>query len=359
MHAGVEVAHAVAARGARRQDPGRREVVLDHRDPAVGGDGLGVDGVLGLALVDVAERDLVEAVVAVDGRAGVRAGAVEVAARRRAAVAHQLQVQVGGDGRARVVDHLVRDVDGVAAAMEGVGLDQLHAADLGRLEAHRQLVLAVGQRALGAGQAHHAVLQRVAAGQAGEAGLGGVELAVAGVEHLHVGPGRDHVVQAHQRLDPAPDLAVVVGLLVLAQVEVDQVAALGVERGLDDVGLDGDVLHRQRDRGRGRGRGHQRRVVDGGRGRRGGQRHRLGGRARRQQRGLAVIDAPLVEQHQRRHHQDDQQQGAAKFGHGSLEKFYLSVPAAVDVAAPEAGGADTGAVARRQGPLSGTWSQPP
>ncbi len=65
------------------------------------------------------------------------------------AITHQLQIELRAHRLAAVVHHLVPHTDQVAAALHGVGFHQLHATDLGRLEAHLHLVLAIGQGRVG------------------------------------------------------------------------------------------------------------------------------------------------------------------------------------------------------------------
>jgi hypothetical protein len=78
----------------------------------------------------------------------------------------------------------VLDGDVVGAALEGVGLDQLHAAHGGRLEAHLQLVGTVGQLARAGHQLHGGLVRGEVA--ADQAGLGQVD-AVGAVVEQHKG----------------------------------------------------------------------------------------------------------------------------------------------------------------------------
>ena len=83
----------------------------------------------------------------VDRRAGE--GEVEGRLARRLLPSRtSCRYSCGDTGAAAGVDDLVLHADGVVAALEGVGLDQLDAAHVGRLEAHAQLVAAVLERAL-------------------------------------------------------------------------------------------------------------------------------------------------------------------------------------------------------------------
>jgi hypothetical protein len=103
----------------------------------------------GLALLDVLKSILWNFLAGVDGRAGE--GRIEGRlARQLVAVAHQLQVQLRRHRRAAGVHHFVLHVHVIDAALERVGLDQLHAALHRRLELHHQLVGAVLQRAVAA-----------------------------------------------------------------------------------------------------------------------------------------------------------------------------------------------------------------
>jgi hypothetical protein len=101
----------------------------------------------------------------VDGRAG-EGGIEGRLARQLVAVAHQLQVQLRRHRRGAGVHHLVLHGHVVGAALQRVGLDQLHAALHRRLELHHQLVGAVLQRAVAAEGHHRLVRREVAADQA-------------------------------------------------------------------------------------------------------------------------------------------------------------------------------------------------
>jgi hypothetical protein len=148
--------------------PRRQEIVLHHRDPAVVAAGLVARLLARAALLDRLEVDLVVVrALGVDPRAGE--GEVQArAAGRIVAVADELQVQARVDRRVRRVDDLVLHADDVVAASEGVGLDQLDAADRIALERHLQLVLAAAERALARQNVHRRVMVR----QAGTPGGG-------------------------------------------------------------------------------------------------------------------------------------------------------------------------------------------
>jgi hypothetical protein len=218
----VDLAREVLVRLAVGQQPGTGEVVLHHGDPAVGRRG----DELGLVLFDVAEFDLLELLgVGVERRAS-EGGIKRRLARRLVAVAHQLHVQLRVDGLAALVDHFVTHVDHVGAALERVGLDQAHAALLGRFEAQHQLVGAVGQTALAA-EAHRRLVG-----------------------------GERPADQARLRLVDAAALVSsstkgwlgVAGFGELAELALDDRAALGVEHQLQHVGADLDALARPRRR---------------------------------------------------------------------------------------------------------------
>jgi len=112
----------------------------------------------GLVLFDVGELDLgVLLGFGVDSGAGE--GGIEGRfAGGLVAIAHQLQVQLRRHGGSALVDHLMLDADGVAAALERVALDQFDAVHLVRFKAQGQLVLAVLELAL-AGKAHDALVR--------------------------------------------------------------------------------------------------------------------------------------------------------------------------------------------------------
>jgi YidC/Oxa1 family membrane protein insertase len=187
---GVEHAHRIGLAGGARHlvgeelalgvaamQPGRGEVVLHHGHPAVAGRLFKVQ----LALLDVLELELVElGLVRVERRAGVggRKGHIAALRGRRA---HQLHIELRRNRRATGVDDFVLDADGVGAALEGVGLDQLDAADLGRLQTQAQLIGAVLEHALFRGHGKQRVVRRqglaLGADQArlGAVALGGIE----------------------------------------------------------------------------------------------------------------------------------------------------------------------------------------
>jgi hypothetical protein len=311
---GVDLAREELARpffvGGRTQQPGAREIVLHHRDPAVVGGGVVVGLVGGGALLDVLEVDLLEL-----GRIGVdrRAGEGEIEARlagRRVAVAYELVIQLRHHRHGRGVDHVVPDRHHVAASLEGVGLDQLDAADLGRLELDLEPVLAVLQRELARHQAEHrqVIGQRRAALRGDQAGLRLVEPA-----------GR--LVEQH-------DVLVAIGVVgLLQQFEANHRAPQRVDGGLDQIGRDVDLLRLQRDAGRSRsiddsrrwrGDGRRQGAGDGGRCRTGRRRatgHGLRHLGPAEQRGLSVVLVPRIPQQDERHREHHPQQGATHFGH--------------------------------------------
>jgi len=291
----AHLARVVVALDAVTQQPGAGEVVLHHGHVAAGGGLLEVE----LVLVDVLELDLlVLGGVGVDGRAG-EGGVEGIAAVHRVAVTQQLQVQLGGDGGRAGVHHLVLHADVVGAALEGEGLDQLHAVLHGRLEAHLQLVLAVLERALAGLHRHHGLVRGVVA--ADQAGLRHVDAAAALVEQ-HEG------------------LAVVAVGGVLQQLGVHQRTALAVKGQAHHVGGDGDLLagHRGGVRATGHVAGRRRRCS--GHGRRHFRRLALGRRGGRHGRGeerglLAVVDLPFVPQQNHGKAKYHPQNGAANVVH--------------------------------------------
>ena len=193
------------------------------------------------------ELDLLELAAVVDGRAGE--GEIEARlAGRRHAVAHQLQVEARRHRRARLVDDFVLDVDDIVAALEGVGPDQLDAADRRRFVLHLERALAGRQGALARQQGHRGVVVRQAraAGRGHEARLGDVEPVGRLVEQHH-GLGRRASRPCGRRARAAARTTRVCDMVgILQQLEPDQGAAGRAEGRLDDVG--GDLGSRRRRR---------------------------------------------------------------------------------------------------------------
>ena len=127
VHLAVDLLGEEFARTSFIVEPGAGEIMLHHGDPAVVGGLLDVD----LALVDVGEFDLAElGLVGISGRAGE--GRVKArAARASDAVAHQLHIDLRGQGSRADIDDFMFDADDIVAALEGIGLDQLDAVDFG------------------------------------------------------------------------------------------------------------------------------------------------------------------------------------------------------------------------------------
>ena len=146
IEVGVDLAHKIFTRYAIGQQPSTGKVVLNHGHIAVGG--CLVD--FGLVLFDVTELEfLVFFGIGVDGRSGER----EIERRfafRLVAVTHQLHVQQRRHAGLTVVHHLVLDIDHVAAALEGVGLDELDAIHFSRFESQNQFFLTRFEAALAA-----------------------------------------------------------------------------------------------------------------------------------------------------------------------------------------------------------------
>ena len=181
------------------------------------------------------------------------------------------------------------DIDQVAAALEGVGLGELDAADFARFETHHQRVLAIGQRGVARDQGHGRLVGGKTA--ADQAGLGQVD-AVAFL--LQQGEGLHRLVFARAG-----------GLGVLEQLGADQRTALAVEgqahhvggHGVAHLGCGGGAIRRiaRRDRAggtrqsRGQAATGRRSRSGGARGR--GSRHRC---RREKGRRIAVVDLPFV-----------------------------------------------------------------
>ncbi|OQC05193.1 MAG: hypothetical protein BWX79_02335 [Alphaproteobacteria bacterium ADurb.Bin100] len=220
IEVGIHLAHEVFANHTVGQKPGGRKVVLDHGDVTVGR--ILVD-LLGLAFFDVAELDLLVLLGVGEDRRACEGGVERRLARRLVAVAHELQVQLGRDRRGAGVDHVVLHSDGVGTALEGVGLDQLDAAEIGRLELHHQLVDAVFQDPL-AGYGHRGLVGRECA--ADQAGLRDIEAVLA-------------FVQQHGRLLRVGHVGM------LDELRLDDRAALGIQRQLEHVGGNDHALARR------------------------------------------------------------------------------------------------------------------
>ncbi len=202
---------------------------------------------------------------------------------RVVAVAFKLQVQGGRHRGGADVGQVVAHVDVIAAAVQGKGLGDLHAARFA-FEGHHEVV--AGQLAI---RGHNAE-RRLVRGEA---------LAVGGADHA----GLHHVVQAGGTVEQDRGLVGLAGGRVLQQFGAHQLGAHGVESQAQHIGRDDDFFRARRSSGRGgaghRGRsgrcrhgrvGHRgRRVV------RGGLRFaRGGGRRGAEQRRLAVMDLPVV-----------------------------------------------------------------
>ncbi len=172
----------------------------------------------GLAFGDVFKVNLVVLVgLGVDGRAGE--GGVELGlAFGLVAVAHQLHVQLRLHSSGAAVDDFIFHANGVTAALERVGLDQLDAADHIGLEANGQAVLAICHPAF-ATKAHDTLVVREVA--ANQAGLGHVLTLCA-------------VIEQHQRL-----------LVVIQQFDergLNDRAALGIKAHVEQIGAHLDQL---------------------------------------------------------------------------------------------------------------------
>ena len=132
---------------------------------------------------DVAELDFVVFFgFGVNGRA--REGGVERRlACRLVAVTYQLHIQLRRDCGRAGVDDFVLDLDGVAAALQRIGFDQLQAADVRGFKAHGQFVLTLFQGALAA-EAHGCFVGGIshAVGCADQAGLSHIHAVAAFVE---------------------------------------------------------------------------------------------------------------------------------------------------------------------------------
>ncbi|ABA49432.1 hypothetical protein BURPS1710b_0305 [Burkholderia pseudomallei 1710b] len=279
----VDLLDVDVALRARLWNPGGREVVLNHRDPAV----VGGRDVIGLVLVDVAERDLLEVLlIRVHRRPEERMREHRRLDRR--VVAHELHVYARRHGRGADVLDLRVDADHVAAARERVRLHHLHAALHRRFERQLQRVL-VGRERRRAGHLRIdvVVIREIAAEQA---------------RAREIRVVRRVIEQRHRQ----------VGLLAVARLRQRQLrerAAARVDLAIVDVGREAHELRLRRRRGRRGGRAR--------RGRRQRIRRRRRARARRAiavsrvRRGVRLRDVreehrrasvgplPVVEQHDR------------------------------------------------------------
>ena len=145
------------------------------------------------------------------------------------AIAHQLQVQLRRHRHGANVLHLMLDLDGIRPTVQGVGLDQLDAAELRRLKAQHQLFAAVLELALARQQGHHGLV----GGQAAASHTGDQP----GLRHVHAVFA---VIQQYK-------IALLVGHVdVLEELRLQQRAAFGVEGELEHVGGDDDAFTRHR-----------------------------------------------------------------------------------------------------------------
>ena len=312
---GVDALKAELPRLLGVDDPGGRKVVLHHRYPAVVGGFVDVQRRLVFQrLVDVLELDLLElAVVGVHRRAGVGRGRGQKAGMALdAAITRQLQVQLGRHRSGRHVLDAVAHCHGVFTAREGVGLDQLDAALLGRLEAHAQRLVAVFEAALTGQQGH----QRQMVGQCSPT-IGAEQACL-----CQVHPLRALVKQHHMLLGVGQ-------LKMLEQFQVHQVTALAVQRGAQHIGVDRHFLAGHRRGGSGQAadsggrRATRRRVGAGAVGRcrprassTCSARHR--NRLRAEHRHSAVLLVPGIPQQDERDGEHHPQDGAAHVVHGRV-----------------------------------------
>ena len=195
-----------------RRYPGGGEVVLDDRDPAA------LDlAVLEVACLDVLEVDLLVAVL----RRGVRRAEegthahLGASGRIRVVVAGQLADEACADRLLASVGKQVADVDRVVVTAEGEALDDVDAIDGGG-HVHLQAVLAVGQAVLGL------------------LGREGNTTAVAVKLQSRACDVAQGAVVGQQHVGPVPILA----HQMLGEGGVDDVAALGVDTHVEDVGDD-------------------------------------------------------------------------------------------------------------------------
>jgi hypothetical protein len=221
IEVGVHLAHEVFANHTVGQQPGGRKVVLNHGHVAVGR--VLVD-LVRFTFFDVAEFDLLVLLGVGEDRRTGEGGVERRLARRLVAVAHELQVQLGRDRCGAGVDHVVLHRNGVGAALEGVGLDQLDTAEVGRLELHRQFVDAILQDPL-AGDGHRGLVGRERA--ADQAGLSHIEAVLA-------------LVQQHGGLLRIGHVGM------LDELRLDDGAALGIQRQVEHVGGNDHALARRR-----------------------------------------------------------------------------------------------------------------
>ena len=179
--------------------------------------------VAGVAFGDVFEFNLLVFLFGrVEGRAGeggIKAGL----ARFLAAIAHQLNVELGRNGLLAAVDDFVRSVDDVGAALQRVGFYKPDAANFGRFKAQGEGVFAVLERALAAELHDGFVRGQRRALRVGQAGLGLVDALAA-------------VVQQHEGFAGAARL------VIRQKFAVDDGAAPGIEHELHHVGGDFDAL---------------------------------------------------------------------------------------------------------------------
>ena len=148
---GIDLAHEDFARHAFGQQPGGGKVVLHHGHIAIAA----CLHEIGLVLLDVLEIHLLVFLFLGEHRRAREGGIERRFARRFVAVAHQLQIHLGRHGLGAGVDHFVLDGNVVGAPLHGPGLDQLDAAEVGRLETHAQFVLAILEFACAGRDVHH------------------------------------------------------------------------------------------------------------------------------------------------------------------------------------------------------------
>ena len=139
IDAAVELAHVELAGQLFSGNPGRDEVVLDHRHPAV--IGLGIE--LGFAFFDVAKGNLLVFVLfGINRRSGEGADHAAFACGRFG-IALQLIVGMRRDFLLAAIIDFVADTDQIAATSKGIDLADLDAVD-GRSDQSKLNRLGIG-----------------------------------------------------------------------------------------------------------------------------------------------------------------------------------------------------------------------
>jgi hypothetical protein len=187
--------------------------MLSHADPAI----LGRLGMFLLVLGDMVESHLL--VLASLGKHR-RTGKGRHHCRltlRGLAMTHDLVIGEARDWLGATVDHLGIDVDNIAATGERVGLDHLDAIGSHRLHGQFQGVFA-GLQGIFAGDQFE---DRLVVGQ-GAADIAGLR----------------EIVAAGALFKQLEQLALVLVLAVIGQGEFADVAAMGIDHGAQDIGLD-------------------------------------------------------------------------------------------------------------------------